>query len=250
MRKKQENSPMAATLLNKQLHNLYQPYLDLIYSQSWPAGVSAPLLMNVFEEYEYMALRVLVVGQETHGWGRMDEMASVQTLQTRYSQFNLGKSADYGDGKHHRYLRSPFWNFSRSLFYSLNHRDPAVSKKTNGFLWTNVSKFDSQTTTPSFALQQQNAAGFELLKQEIAIVRPDVVVFLTGTKYDHWLDHLYKHTRVPLLDDKGVLSQLESDTYLLPALTFQTQHPRTLSMQKHYHAVLAKMTELIDVGYR
>jgi len=236
---------MTSTLLNQSLQEVYQNYLDLTYGQEWPIDVSAPLLMNIFEAYERMECKILFVGQETHSWGRMDEHASVTALQTKYAAFDLGKSADYGDGKPNRYLRSQFWNFSRAFFYNLNKSAGDVSKKTNGFLWTNISKFDSNTTTPTFELQQQNAAGFELLKQEIAILQPDVVVFLTGRKYDHWLEQLYHPEREPVTGTDS-LWLLHSSTRLLPTLTFQTQHTRTLSMQKSYHSVLASMTELAN----
>ncbi|WP_461067029.1 uracil-DNA glycosylase family protein [Spirosoma horti] len=236
---------MTATQLNQRLQEIYQTYIDLMYRYKWLKGVSAPLLMSVFEAYERMERKILFVGQETHSWGRMDEHASVEALQTKYAAFDLGKSADYGDGKPNRYLISPFWNFSRAFFYNLNKSAGDVSKKTNGFLWTNIFKFDSNTTTPTFDLQQQNAAGFELLNQEIAILQPDVVVFLTGRKYDHWLDQLYKPERESVNGTDSVWL-LHSSTQLLPTLTFQTQHPRTLSMQKSYHSVLASMTELAN----
>ena len=140
--------------------------------------------MHVFEEYESMTKKILFVGQETHGWGQMSKHLDTEVLQKQYDNFKLGKAADYNDNKPARYLRSPFWNFSRSLFYNLNKNHDSVSRKTNGFLWTNISKFDAGTTTPSSELQQQNITGFELLRSEITTVKPDVVVFLTGIKYD------------------------------------------------------------------
>ncbi|WP_221393165.1 hypothetical protein [Dyadobacter sp. NIV53] len=102
--------------LNQQLQETYQIYLNSIYSQFWENNVSAPLLMDVFDDYEKMENKVLFVGQETHSWGQMNLEPTLQELQTNYSNFNLGKSADYKDNKPLRYLKSPFWNFSRSFF--------------------------------------------------------------------------------------------------------------------------------------
>ncbi len=236
---------MEESNLNQQLRAMYQPYLEVTYNQKWPeeAGLSAPLLMHVFKEYESMSRKVLFVGQETHGWDQMSKKLNVETLQKQYTDFNLGKSANYGDGKPLRYLRSPFWNFSRSLFYTLNISGNDVSRKTNGFLWTNISKFDAGTTTPNLELQQQNIAGFELLKQEIAVIKPDIVVFLTGTKYDNWIDHLF-HPQKEIVIENNFLWRLSDSDQFLPELTFQTQHPRTLCMHKMYREVLSKITEL------
>ena len=236
---------MDVSNLNQQLRAIYKPYPETTYNQKWQAAdkVSAPLLMNAFEEYGYMAKKILFVGQETHGWGQMNKQSDAETLQKDYASFNLGKSANYGDGKLPRYLKSPFWNFSRSLFYNLNKSVNGVSRKTNGFLWTNISKFDTNSTTPNFELQEQNPAGFELLKQEIFIVKPDVVVFLTGRKYDCWLDRILAPQKVDVLEN-NLLWMLNDPNQLLPKLTFQTQHPRTLCMQKVYGEVLNKVIEL------
>ena len=234
---------MNVASLNRQLQTVYEPYLAHVYSQEWPADVSAPLLMHVFEQYEQMRTKVLFVDQETHGWDYLSKQLTVETLQNRYVSFNLGKHADYGDGKKPRYLRSPFWNFSRSCFHQLNLY-PGVDRKTNGFLWTNISKFDCNSTTPHPDLQQRNRLGFELLRQELTIIQPNVVVFLTGTKYDPWLDQLFQLNREPILEG-GLLNVLHDSTQLLPVLSFQTEHPRTLSMRKTYHAVLDKLVEVI-----
>jgi hypothetical protein len=233
---------MDAVILNQQLQALYEPYLASLYNQDWPAGVSAPLLIHVFEKYTQMPTKVLFVGQETHGWSHMNQHHTVEVLQQMYISFSLGKHADYRDGKKPHYLRSPFWNFCRSCFHRLNSND-GVTRKTNGFLWTNISKFDSNSTTPHSDLQQRNKAGFDLLKREIAVIQPDVVVFLIGTKYDGWLSDLFELNPEPILEG-GLLKKLYNSTGLLPPLTFQTQHPRTLCMQKAYHTVLDKLVEI------
>jgi hypothetical protein len=232
---------MNVATINQQLQAVYEPYLAHLYNQEWPADVSAPLLMHVFEEYAQMQTKVLFVGQETHGWDYMTKQPTVEKLQDMYTNFDLGKHADYGDGKKPRYLRSPFWNFCRSCFHRLN-TDENITRKTNGFLWTNISKFDSKSTTPQADLQQRNSYGFELLKQELAILQPDVVVFLTGTKYDPWLDGLFQLKREPILEG-GLLNALHDSTQFLPLLSFQTKHPRTLSMQKTYYTVLDTLVE-------
>lgn len=231
---------MNASELNERLQNVYQRYLEKTYALEWPEGVSAPLLMHVFEEYTTVPCKILVVGQETHRWGQMSTKPGVPELQSNYARFCLGKAANYGEGRKPRCLTSPFWNFSRALFYNFNNQANGIIRKTNGFLWTNISKFDAHATTPSQELQEKNRAGFELLKTEIEIVRPDVVVFLTGTKYNHWLDELFNCERRAILDN-NYLSQLVGITLADKPLMFQTMHPRTLVMNKRYHDVLTHL---------
>ena len=239
---------MTAESLNAQLAQCYQAYTQSIYAQKWEDNVSAPLLMHVYDEYVTMARKILFVGQETHSWGQMNLKPTVEELMITYRQFNLGKSADYRDGKPLRYLRSPFWNFNRSVFHNCNRDNPSVTRNTNGFLWTNISKFDCDSTTPSYELQERNKAGFELLKSEIAILKPDIVVFLTGSKYDERINAVFNPTRKTILPD-GYLYQLSTGDGSLPRLTFQTKHPRTLlgssrnKMPNRYREVLKKIVE-------
>ena len=196
-----------------------------------------------------MEKKVLFVGQETHSWGQMnsDPKLSVEDLQIMYRNFNLGKSAFYEKPK---YLTSPFWNFSRSFFHNLNKQNKDVIRKTNGFLWTNISKFDINGTTPEYKFQKRNTAGFELLKTEIFILKPDVVVFMTGTKYNELIEQLFKPEREIIIEN-NFLTKLHDKNNLLPPLTFQTMHPGTLQRSKNsvgksrYHEVLCKMTEMV-----
>jgi hypothetical protein len=238
---------MTAESLNAQLAEIYQTYTQSIYAKEWEDNVSAPLLMHVFDDYVTMDQKILFVGQETHSWGKMSEWKSPEFLQAKYRDFNLGKSADYFDDKL-RYLRSPFWNFNRSVFYGCNRANPSVTWKTNGFLWTNISKFDCKSTTPSPTLQESNLEGFELLKAEIAILKPDVVVFLTGSKYDERINTVFKPERETILPD-GYLYRLSTTDGSLPVRTFQRKHPRTLlgnrrtNMQNRYQEVVEKVVE-------
>ncbi|KQS27021.1 uracil-DNA glycosylase family protein [Dyadobacter sp. Leaf189] len=239
---------MTAELLNTQLLKINKEYTELVYAETWEDNVSAPLLMHVFDEYCAMENKILFVGQETHSWGQMNLKPSPEDLLTKYREFNLGKTADYGDGKPFRYLRSPFWNFNRSLFYKGNWQNSEVTNKTNGFLWTNISKFDCKSTTPSEELQNRNEKGFELLKAEIAILKPDVVVFLTGSKYDERINKVFNPVRETILPE-GYLYQLSTSDGSLAPRTFQTKHPRTLlgsrrnKMPNRYREVLEKIVE-------
>ncbi len=132
--------------------------------------------MSIFDEYHTVKQKILIVGQETNGWMEMDfNQHSVDSLTKHYQNFGLGQNANFkGDYDKRPYLISPFWNFSRSFFSKINE----VDKREKGFLWTNISKFDVNTTTPD--KEQYHFESFELLRKEVQIVKPDIVLFLTG----------------------------------------------------------------------
>lgn len=231
---------MAQTAINQQLQDVYEDYLDHFYGQTWNGPISSPLLMHVFDEYTTVDQKIMFVGQETHSWGSAETKPTASTLQEGYRNFDLGKKANYGPIKGLRYLTSHFWNFSRNYYHRMNQK---AAPKTNGFLWTNISKFDSGATTPSYELQKQNERGFELLKKELDITKPDVIVFLTGSKYDGWIDKLFSPAQEPLMSN-GLLYKLSSADHCLPKIAFQTKHPRTLCFEKQYRNVLDEMEKV------
>ncbi len=224
---------MTAKDINQQLQQIYEKYTNSLYQKDWDNNVSAPLLMHVFDEYVSMDKRIMFVGQETHTWDKMVNKPSVDYLQDKFKNFSLGKCADYGDGKRPRYLTSNFWNFNRSFFFTMNKHNPAVSRKTNGFLWTNISKFDYNGKTPSQKLQNSNPEGFSLLRQEIAICRPNIVVLLTGEKYDHHVNSIFD-PKSEKIDLSIPLWKVSANNTKLSVLMFKTEHPRTLCQNKKY----------------
>lgn len=149
--------------------------------------------------------------------------------QNWYKNFDLGKHADYGPGRKPRYITSQFWNFSRSFFHRMN----GVDRKRNGFLWTNISKFDYGQTTPSQELQNLNPSGFMLLKEEISICKPDIVIFLTGGKYDGRIKSMFQIADDAMVEGMPVwrIDGAGSDS---PSLMFKTEHPRTLCQSRNY----------------
>lgn len=91
---------MATTAINQQLRGKYNEYVDELYTQSWPENVSSPLLMHVFDEYQNMDKKLMIVGQETRSWvGDINKKHTVDSLLEKYQEFDLGKRADYQDGK-------------------------------------------------------------------------------------------------------------------------------------------------------
>ncbi len=205
---------------------------------------SSPLLMHVFDDYPVMPRKIMIVGQETHCWaGTMKDQLSLSRLLRAYKKFEYGNHY-VKNGKPPRLLTSPFWNFSRSLFHALNNHHSGVTRRTTGFLWTNISKFDEDGTTPTWELQQQNEESFALLKQEIAITKPDIVLFLTGKKYDYWIDRVFSPADDEILKN-GLLYKLTTADGSLP-IAFKTEHPRTLCTQKKYSTVMTELLKAVD----
>ncbi|MBO0949415.1 hypothetical protein [Fibrella forsythiae] len=221
---------------NKQLQAVYESYLATLRQSVWDEKMSSPLLMHVFDEYETVSKKIMFVGQETHSWaGCMNERRELSKLLEEYESFQLGNAykGRSGTGKP-RPLNSPFWNFNRSCFAGINGLN---DRRNKGFLWSNISKFDINGTTPSTSHIEAHPEGFELLIQEISITKPDIVVFYTGDKYQKYLNE-----KLDLEESKW--RQLGDETIPLKTSNctignhqcrlFRTEHPRTFCQGKNY----------------
>ena len=95
-------------------------------------GLSAPFIVAPDASYRDTAVRLMVVGQETFGWGEgIDRSQSaeqlVEILREWYRSFNLGE----------KYRSTPFWIAADHVFRSLN---PAADSRA--FVWSNLVKMD------------------------------------------------------------------------------------------------------------
>lgn len=68
---------------------------------------------------------------------------------------------------------------------------------------------------------------YPILHKEIAILKPDVVIFLTGDKLDKYLTHLFEGLII-----SNISKDLRKASHpLLPAKTYITHHPKRLRLK-------------------
>ena len=222
--------------INNQLKSIYETYLNELKTLSADQGdnFSCPLLMHAFDDYSSVKHKVLYVGKETYGWlGTMENSKdlTVDILTDTYTNFEFGK--DYSG------RNSPFWRFIKTFHNKLNGED-----FTNGFLWTNFSKCDSNGTTPSYNLQKLNDKGFELILDEIKITKPDIVIFITGWDYEHQFQRVFSGLEYETLEENYLYKCIHS---ALPTHTYMTMHPKGLQLRKQFNPILDKILENVSI---
>jgi hypothetical protein len=207
--------------MNRELARGYEKALPQLLAL--PGGVSKPLLMQVPSGYGATPQKLMIVGQETKGWGPKGAQPSVADLMGGYAGFNLGAN----------YRRNPFWVASHQLHRALNPDAPEPS-----FLWSNLVKVDQNERRPT-AEVEETVARLGLLAMEIGVTRPDVVVFFTGPRYDARLEATFPGARLEEAGPK-VSRVVHRD---LPELTFRTYHPGYLRRSRQW-AVLSELASL------
>ncbi|HEX6041764.1 hypothetical protein [Longimicrobium sp.] len=194
--------------MNAALRDLYTPAVASLAGITAPfSGVSRPLLIDVPASYHDAPVKLMIVGQQTRGWGGTCE--TVDDLTAFYTTFELGRTQ----------RRSQFWQAAHTLHGALN-----PESLEGGFLWSNLVKVDQGGGRPRSPGLEDAVCGLDLLQGEIRVTRPDVVIFFTGPSYDGRLASTFPGVAFNRVS--GNLFQLQHPA--LPAQSYRTYHPRYL----------------------
>lgn len=201
---------------------------------------SPPLLLFPHERWTLSKLKVLIVGQETRRWvydpsevggpggpitnfrDFMEAEHGVNAMWSLYRWYALGRA--------HPRLNSPFWRGFRAI-------DSAVNRSLDAALWTNIFKMNVNGSVMEncraaeiSALQRlQNG----LLREEIQVLRPDVVVFFSGPRYDSTLRFEFPDMEMsPLSRRRSTSAAGIIRATGLPPRTIRTYHPEYLQRSR------------------
>lgn len=205
-----------------------------LYAKRWPrfgtllptdAGFSLPLLCGETRAYESARVRLVVVGQQTRHWlrelGQWNEACfsseasaheSIRSLMREYTAY-LATDRDKGRG---------FFRAARQIQRAI---DPSVGPG-NAFHWRNLFVCDQSGREPADE-HHDRLRQLSPLVAELEILRPDVVVFMTGQRFDFTLRAILGQAAISALSPK------EDDRYLarvtIPrstAIGLRIPHPR------------------------
>ncbi len=204
---------------------------------------SAPLLIVPHQKWRRSNVRLLIVGQETLGWGFTSETNSgtgpsicnlqqfacavggVQAMFYAYKKFNFAES--------YRHRNSAFWRAFRFLEQNINTRHCSA-------MWTNLFKVDVGGSVMRNCNKKERSllsnAQNGLLQLEIAALKPNVVIFFTGPDYDRELYSAFPDLTLERLW-RGVASREMASvcSKSLPLCAIRTYHPSYLQRSRRGH---------------
>lgn len=221
----------------KNLAALYkEPYLrfreDFILKSKVTDDWAFPFLLKPSEEYIKSKLKLMIIGQETMGWNseqyQKAEEATVESLQERYDLFvNNGG------------FNSPYWQFQKAMKEKL--------ASSVGFLSNNVVKIGCEYD-PGYIKEvlDWQLEHFNIFSGEIEVCQPDVMIFLTGPRYDKVLRLSLGRFSATCVDPNiRCLHILRFEKYPdLPVI--RTYHPRYLRLSKKWESALGHITEFVN----
>lgn len=229
-------------MVNTQLQELYEGrFGNLRLPESLERRCSAPLLVSAQDNWASAEYRLVVVGQETLGWGSSEipgvsslvvDPSGASQLMRAYESFAFAKN-------HPRHVNSPFWRAFRHLRTELAAES----------LWTNLFRFDVDGGSPLRHCTSEEQQGLlkgqhGLLEQEVRILRPNAVVFFTGPNYDRVLQSEFPDAEFVPIGDRPTREFARVRSSSLPDSTFRLYHPGYLTRSRDRWAGLDQIVAL------
>ena len=205
--------------------------------------LSPPLLLKVSEAWENSKKRVLVVGQETLGWGFHEGEYyqwpyasilsfkdfvttdnSVEAMIRGYSSFEFAKHQPDN-------YRSPFWNAYRQVRKANGDEIDGINTTV---LWSNLFRMSLDGGSvikngTSEEVSDIRTASAGLLLSEMEILKPTSAIFFTGPDYNDALYSEFDHSRLIRFKDYDTSRTSYISHPILPKRAIRTYHPGYLN---------------------
>ena len=210
-------------------------------------GFSEPFFTGVYDYTDKSLPMIMFVGQETNGWGCYDrfinksDVSDSQSFVWQLTKINMEKSKDielcsYGEKNKYSYDSHAFWNFIRNIYEKINVN----------VVWNELDKIhycckDEKCVTlwkeDELELNKPLENGKSLLLNEIEIIKPDLVVFLTGPNYYKSMESALDLETIKKPNKKWCCQEfgIPVDNYKAPCLW--TYHPNALCRMKKWDRV-------------
>ena len=185
--------------------------------------------------YNKMKYKILIVGQENNGYG-------YETEPKKSMLFTL----DFQNGRY--YDNAPFFSFPYSFCASINDCDNEKYSKKSYLAWVNLKEFSFETSSKKPLNEKaQNIIDneYNILEEEIKIINPDIVLFLTGPKYDYHIEieKQLKGVEFKTVENYQIGQFARVEHKSLPKNSFRIYHPvylRRRSLENNYLEKLKK----------
>jgi len=224
--------------MNEHLLQLYGLYWDrmneafssVYHNELQVTKPTSPLLIKVYDEKDFNSadIRLMIFGQETNGWIEEDE--TMDSLLNGYDRFfNKQECFKYG---------GQFWNGVNRFISILEEKFP--DRKIR-YIWNNIVKIgkpEGKGLPPAYIYNIEREF-FPVIKDEIKIINPNFLLFLTGPFYDNKIEDNFgkvDHSPINNFSTRQVAKfQIETISAI------RTYHPNYLwrnNINKYFNSII------------
>ena len=227
---------MQSVHIKQRLGDAYQAVLSqemLAKFDGCSEGLTGVFLPSAAEK----PMRLMIVGMETRAWNGS------------FKQIHDGDLRGYIEQsmqKHEKYQVMPPGRSCFGRFHQYAAEKLGCSRKEIG--WGNLFAVAYKKSSPkkdskSFAAVQE--LSMQLLREQLRVVRPQSILFVTGWRYDVDL----KRSLDGLIDRSSVLEKKALwEFYLGDTLCYRTSHPRNIRAAQHREDALSKISAHLSAG--
>jgi hypothetical protein len=193
-----------------------------------------PLLIKIDEEkYKSSDIKIMIFGKETNDWRNKTETEMNQILELYDNFVNKGECWSYG---------GQFWNGVKRFILLLQEKYP--NKKID-LVYNNIVKIGrlgDKGMSPSYIYDIEKNL-FNLVKNEIEILNPNIVLFLSGPDYDNIIEDKISNIKFEEIPNftKRQLSKVSIPNV---DFAFRTYHPNYLwrnDINHYFNSIINKI---------
>ncbi|MDR2605142.1 MAG: hypothetical protein LBC55_07305 [Desulfovibrio sp.] len=185
---------------------------------------------DVLDAYWATGKKIAIVGQEPGNWYLAEWEKQIPTVAD-----SMGYTEDFlVNALHLEYApKNKFFEFIHEYSSNVNgHNANSSQYSIDSVYWTNIFRLCTQKRDKSRKISDENVLYTQYIDQhqtlttELAVVKPDIILFLTGPNYDRFIKMIYpdvSFTELSKTYDARKLARLYSKD--LPQKTFRTYHP-------------------------
>jgi len=216
-------------LAEKYLSVLQQHDLAAIYGGS--PEYSGIFLPSASDKYWKSNIKTMIVGKEPRGWldnscaGKLSQKFELDDVVASLKQHEESLRVDRP--------KSKFIQFYRKSCIALN----SEKKLGESIIWSNLICISRNKKSPvgSKSFDKVKALSEQLLRAQIEVLKPTVILFVTGTSYDKYIRAFFPERAASIRIVPGKLWSFKIDD----AQCFRTSHPQWGDGAKHRDQALS-----------